>query len=531
MSDDFMDEEMLDIWDGLKEEPSVPQKNYPAKKRKKKPEKKKEAKVKKRFRIHYRFDGLQMQEIQTAYTADQAVTVFCKRADAWYIKAEIARKAQGFWVEEVKEEKIMGVLTKEQWDSLSYIKDSCYGNHDYPNGSGMVTYIASEKAKMRFEQFKTGNFLTIVNRDDEIHGSYKLNDYATALLFDNIFSQVGGIWFRREMPDPFCNYVVMAKTCLIAADIINGNMFNEENKKEESEMAEEKKMDLDKLVNEVNAQAEQVEEAIENNNAVEAQQVKENIDEKKEEEINMMDNENKKVEQVEVHEQQEPVIIENAVPVASIVLETIAGNDKQLSVALMPQDEKKGLLQAIRVTDGELENIGSYVLGGGYAFPLFRISSKWFKKVSLCVNRKVDTTNRTIRFSGSKNYMSLLKLMFSDEEIEQAKAQEISRRFPAICQRSESKGVPKNIKVSVILPDGNELKIDGWKQREFRPLFMENEDQSVTVRWDFNKGYKSPSIKYFGKMLRENHDGVSGNAEDAKVFKTIKEAIENALKG
>lgn len=291
--------------------------------------------------------------------------------------------------------------------------------------------------------------------------------------------------------------------------------------KEEFKMTKEKKeMNLDELVAAANAQA----EAVEDNNAVdEAQQeqaneIEENVNEVKEE-IAMMD-ENKKTEQVE----EQPIVIENAIPVASIVLETIAGNNKELSVALMPQDEKKGILQAVRKTDGEFENIGSYVIGGGYAFPLFRVSSKWFKKTAFSIKRTVDTTNRTIGFSGSKNYMSLLKLMFSDEEIEQAKAAEISRRFPPICQRSESKGVEKNIAVTVAI-NGETITLTGWVQREWRPLYLENADRTVTVRWDFGKGYQDPSIKFLGKMLRKNHDGVSGNAEEAKIFETIKAAI------
>lgn len=397
--DNLMEEMMLDVWDGLKEEPDSRKKGYPAKKRKSEKKINAEGKKKKQYLIHYRFDGLDVSEIQRAYSAEQAVTVFCKTADAWYIKAEIARKTRGFWVEEIKEEKEMG------------------------------------------------------------------------------------------------------------------------NK--------EKKMDLDQLVDAANKAAEA--EVV---NAAEAQQ-EENNNEK--EEV-VMSKENEKVqeqvieEQVEVHEQQEPIVIENVVPTAEITLETIAKNTKVVNAMIIPENDKKGIIQAVR-TDGEIEAIGSYVLGGGYAFPLFRIESKWFKKTTFGVKRTVDTTARTIKFSGSKNYMALLKLLFSDEEIEAAKAAEISRRFPPICQRSESKGFPKNIFVDITLPDGSQLKIDGWKQREHRPLYLENSDRTVTVRWDFGKGYQDPSIKFLGKTLRKNHDGISGNAEDAKVFKAIKEAIENALKG
>lgn len=557
--DDLMEEMMLDKWDGLKEEPDSRKKGYPAKK-KKKTEKQSEGKFYQLVGlIHGEVMHMPEKNTDPAVSEDQAMYFICfdlkkrnknnrptirsgfkKIWNSWR-KYMDKNGPKEYWVEEItvdkKEEKSMDtVLTKEQWELLSYMKDSCYGNHDYPGKSGMVTYIKNGKAELRFEQFKSGNFLTIIDREDKIHGSYELNDVAASLLFENVFSQVGGIWFRRDMPEYFRNYIIMAKTCLIFSGIVDPNMFFDNNEKEEIEMEENKKMNLDDVVEMANAQA----EAIENNNAVEEaqQEYVEETEKNVEEVVNMANNENKKVETAKEIEQQ--VVNETVARKLANELTLHKADDSEITVKVniiknTDKDGKvvnsRGKIMAFSEKLKKQVEIGSFVIGGGYSLPIFMIKSKGLKDETFKPVRDCDKENRTVRFHGSKNYFVLLSLLMNKEEIEAAKAAEISRRFPAICQRSESKGFPKNIFVTVALSDGNELKLDGWKQREHRPLFMENEDQSVTVRWDFGKGYKSPSIKYFGKMLRENHDGVSGSPEDVKIFNAIKSAIENALKG
>ena len=424
INEEFMDELMMDVWDGLKEEPNSCKKGYPAKKKKKKTEKQTQVSKGKFYNLMGLIQGevMRMPEKNDvpATSEDQAMFLICfdlKKKN----KNNRPTIRQGF---------------KKIWNSW----------RKYTDHNGPKEYWVEEI---------------------------------------------------------------------------------KENKEEEFKMAEEKKMDLKKLVEEVNAQVEQkqVEEVVE-------EKAEENI----EEEINMANNENKNVETAKEIEQEVAQTVakklanelmlhkadDSEIVIKANVIKNVDKDDKAINT--------RGKVMAFSEKLKKHVEIGSFVIGGGYSLPIFMIKCRGLKNETFKPVRDCDKENRMVHFHGSKNYFTLLSLLMSKEEIEAAKAAEIAHFFPPIRERSESKGVEKNLSVSVAI-NGESVSLTGWKQREWRPLYLENSDRTITVRWDLGKGYQDPSIKYNGKMLRKNHDGVSGTPEDVEIFEAIKDAIEDVLKG